>query len=137
LFAFGDWTGGFAAYVSDGRPVVAVCLPGANIVLRGPRALPAGRHRIGLGMLPADGGTTISLVLDADEVAAEHTAIGLPLAWQHGGTSLTLGADRGLPLTSEYTPPYPWTGALHSVLLSAGRQLPPDQEDVRVALQVD
>jgi arylsulfatase len=137
LFALGDWTGGFGAYVSEGRPVVAVCLPGVDIVLRGPQRLPEGRHRIAMGMHQVDGGTTIKLVLDDDELAAEHTPIGLPLAWQHGGTSLTLGADRGLPLTSDYTPPYPWTGTLHSVLLSTGRQLHPDPAHARVALQVD
>ena len=99
--------------------------------------LPAGRHRIGLGMHLIDGGTSVRLVLDEEELASEHTAFGMPLAWQHGGTSLTLGGDRGLPLTRDYAPPFPWTGTLHSVLLSAGRQLPPDQEHARVALQVD
>jgi arylsulfatase len=137
LFALGDWTGGFGAYVVDGRPIVAVCLPGVDVVLRGLQQLPAGRRRLALGLHSVDGGTTIRLVLDEDELATEHAATGLPLAWQHGGASLTLGHDRGLPLTSDYSPPYPWTGTLRSVLLTAGKQLPPNSEQARVALQTD
>ena len=63
--------------------------------------------------------------------------IGIPLAWQHGGTSITLGQDRGLPVTDEYTPPFPWNGALHKVVIEAGHYQPPAMDVVRVALEVD
>ena len=39
----------------------------------------------------------------------------LPMVWQHGGTSLRLGEDRGLPIADDYTIPFPWTGVLHDV----------------------
>jgi arylsulfatase len=138
LFALGDWTGGFAAYVVDGRLTAALCLPGDEIRVRASAPLPSGRHRVGLGLRPdPTGGVEVSLVLDDEVIGTGHGSVGLPFAWQHGGTSLHPGHDRGLPVTDEYTPPFPWSGTLHSVLVDAGRQLPPSVEQARVALQVD
>ena len=36
-----------------------------------------------------------------------------PMVFQHGGTVLMLGRDRGLPVCDDYEPPFPWTGTLH------------------------
>lgn len=55
-------------------------------------------------------------VLVDEEVVGEVTSPHrLPMLWQHGGTRLSMGYHRGLPVSDDYTPPNPWNGALHRV----------------------
>ena len=96
----------------------------------------------GLGMLFTINTTSLRQTVTPNHllgrvVATAASAIGLPLAWQHGGTSITLGYDRGLPVAEDYTPPFPWNGALHQVEIDAGVYEPPPDDIVRIALQVD
>jgi arylsulfatase A-like enzyme len=139
LFAFGDWSGGFAAYVREGVLTAAVAVPGCDLIVRAGEPLAAGRHRAGLAMRPLPGGGfALDVLLDDRVVASGSAEVALPLAWQHGGTSITLGQDRGLPVNDEYEPPFAWNGALHKVDLVAGAEAVPSHADqVRLALQVD
>ena len=138
LFAFGDWTGGFAAYVRDGKLCAAVTVPGGEVVTRSAEPLPAGRHELGLVMRLADGGFDLDVVVDGRVAGSGHGDAPLPFAWQHGGTSLTLGHDRGLPVCEDYQPPFAWNGVLHRVTFATGKEAVPTQaEQVRVALQID
>ncbi|MFW0151193.1 hypothetical protein ACNUDN_15390 [Mycobacterium sp. smrl_JER01] len=61
----------------------------------------------------------------------------LPHVWQHGGTSLLLGRDRGLPVCDDYRPPFSWNGHLHSVTVESDLDSLPDQELLRAALKSD
>jgi hypothetical protein len=126
LFAFGDWSSGIAAFVDGEVLSAALALPGDTLVLQAPERLPSGPARLGCQLRPEQaGGAHLDLVINDRIVATKHTAIALPVAWQHGGTSITLGHDRGLPGADVYTPPFPWNGTLHSVDIDAGQYQPP------------
>jgi arylsulfatase len=48
---------------------------------------------------------------------------------------LMLGRDRGLPVCGDYEPPFPWTGALHELVIETGAEIPRSVADeVRAAL---
>ncbi len=62
----------------------------------------------------------------------------LPMVWQHGGTSLRLGEDRGLPVCDDYEVPFRWTGTLHDVeITTPPLSLPPPGDTVRAAMHQD
>ena len=41
----------------------------------------------------------------------------LPFVWQHGGAGLTIGYDRGFPVSDDYETPFPFTATLHEVVI--------------------
>jgi len=59
------------------------------------------------------------------------------MVWQHGGTSLRLGEDRGLPVTDAYAVPYAWTGALDDVTVTTPALFPRPTDTARAALHRD
>lgn len=138
LFALGDWIGGLAAYAVDGVLNVAVAQPQGVVKVVADLPLSPGRHQIGclLRALP-DGGATIEAVIDDTVVGTATSAHPIPLIWQHGGTSITLGRDRGLPVSDDYQPPFPWTGTLHQVHIKAGSQRANAADVLRAALHAD
>jgi arylsulfatase A-like enzyme len=138
LFAMGDRNGGLAAYVIDGTLNVAIATPGDTVTVATGQRLPPGRHRVGCVMRPVPGGgVDVEAVVDEAVVAAASGGHALPITWQHGGTSLTLGYDRGLPVCDGYVPPFPWTGTLYKVRIDAGRRRPPSPDVIRTALQAE
>lgn len=137
LFAIGDRNGGLASYVIDGRLHVAVALPSGTLQLQSEQHVPPGRHLIGCVLRLVSGGVAVDAVVDDTVVASTTTEHALPFIWQHGGTHLTLGYDRGLPVADDYQPPFAWNGSLHAVHVQAG-QAELDQIDaLRIALQSD
>ncbi|WP_216892286.1 arylsulfatase [Nocardia alni] len=137
LFALGNWTGGLAAFVQDGLLTVAVAMPGDTVRVTADTPLPVGRHRVGCVLRPGADGLTVEAVVDDIVLAAGTGSHTLPVTWQHGGTALTLGHDRGLPVCDAYEPPFPWTGILHRIRIDAGQGWPSDAELIRIALQTD
>lgn len=138
LFALGDRNGGFAAYAVAGTVSLTIASAGGEITVTAPDHLPSGAHELVWQLTPRPGGgVRIEHRLDGTPVASVDSSHVLPHAWQHGGTSITLGRDRGLPVTDRYRPPFPWTGTLHTVTVEAPRPAPVDEVDVRIALQVD
>ena len=87
-------------------------------------SVPAGRRELSCVYTPGPGGPTVAL-FDGDEVVA-HGVLGVnaPFVFQHGGTMLVLGYDRGLPVCADYQPPFPWTGQLHQVVIETGAEIP-------------
>lgn len=137
LFAIGDRNGGLAAYVIDSRLNIAVALPSGVLHLRSSERLPSGRHLVGCVLRLVSGGVAVDAVVDDTVIATTTTEHALPFIWQHGGTHLTLGYDRGLPVADDYQPPFAWNGSLHAVHVQAG-QAELDQIDaLRIALQSD
>ena len=139
LFALGDWTGGFAAFVDRGILTVVAATPSGEIRAVADRPLSGGRHTLGCVFRPGPNGLLRleALVDDVVVGAAEHNHE-LPHAWQHGGASLTLGYDRGLPVCKGYDPPFAWNGVLHRVTVEATSDRPVVEKDViRIAMQVD
>ncbi len=137
LFALGNWTGGFAAYAVDGTLTVAVALPGDAVRVTAEGTLPPGRHEVGCVLRPGPAGVRVDAVVDGTVVATGNGRHHLPFVWQHGGTALTLGHARGLPVCDGYRPPFPWTGTLHTVRVEAGDHQPPDRDVIRTALRAE
>jgi arylsulfatase len=131
LAALGDWNGGWALYAADGRLVFAFSRGGELLRVASPETLTPGRHRLGAT------GSASHFTLWCDDVSLAELDFegGLPFALQHGGTGLCLGYDRGFPVADEYTPPAPWSGELHEVVIESG--LPAPLMDVRAALHAD
>ena len=137
LFAIGNWTGGLAAFVIESRLHIAVVAPGGSIRVRADRLLKEGRHSAGCRLHRLDGATRVEAVIDDTVVGSLVSPLTLPHVWQHGGTSLLLGRDRGLPVCDEYRPPFPWTGVLHSVTVESDLESLPGRELLRAALKSD
>jgi arylsulfatase len=127
LCALGDWTNGFAYYVRDERLVFTLNRAGDVRRVVGSEPVPGGRHRlVAHYTLDADGAPAVTLLHDDEVVASVALDVPVPMFWQHGGTALCLGFDRGFPVCDDYDVPYAWNGALHEVVIEVGRQMPPD-----------
>ncbi|BBY66825.1 arylsulfatase [Mycolicibacterium helvum] len=135
LFAIGNWTGGLAAFVIESRLHIAVAAPGGDSMVRADRLLVEGRHSAGCRLHRLDGGTRVEAVIDDTVVGSVMARVTLPHVWQHGGTSMFLGRDRGLPVCELYRPPFVWKGRLHSVTVESDLESLPGQELLRAALK--
>jgi len=121
LWAIGDWTGGCALYARDGHLVFALNRAGDAVNVVTSRAISSGAHTLACTYTLDPAGPQLT-VLEDDEVIEQTTLpVPVPIVWQHGGTMLTLGYDRGLPVSDDYDVPFPWTGVLHEVVIETGR----------------
>jgi hypothetical protein len=147
LFALGDHNSGFACFVdAGGHPRAALSIAGVVVEATAADPLGSGAATVGLAFVPdaATGGSRLDLLVGAADalptpVASAAHGYSLPFAWQHGGTSLTLGYDTGFPVTPSYAVPARWTGALRQVVVDATRDLPrpPAAEVVQQMLTAD
>ena len=74
-------------------------------------------------------------MIDNTVVGSVVAPLTLPHVWQHGGTSMLLGRDRGLPVCDMYEPPFEWNGELYSVTVESDLASAPGQELLRAALK--
>jgi arylsulfatase len=79
----------------------------------------------------------VDAVIDGKVAGTGRGRHALPFVWRHGGTSLTLGHARGLPVCDGYRPPFPWTGTVHSVRVDAGAQPLPVEDLIRTVIKAD
>ncbi|QHF94687.1 sulfatase [Streptomyces sp. NHF165] len=136
LCALGDRTGGFVLHALAGRLTLACSRAGDLDRVTAPGPLPPGRHRIGFRFDAR--AREFALLQDGRTVAAVPLGGDFPLVFQHGGTGLCVGHDRGLPVDDTYRPPHPWTGVLHEIVLdSVPAPAPELSEEVRTALHGD
>jgi arylsulfatase len=134
LCAMGDWTGGFALYVHDGRLVFAINRAGDPARVASDAPVPAGDHTLGCAYSPGGGAPEITLLCDGHPIGRAALPFPLPIVWQHGGTSLFLGEDRGLPVSGDYEVPSRWSGELREVVVETGAQPSrPTPDEVRAA----
>jgi arylsulfatase len=133
----GDWTGGFALYVQEGRLVYSVSRAGDPFVVTSDDVVPDDARRLGCACSTTDDGPVLVLHCDGREIGRAHLPFPLPMVWQHGGTSLRLGEDRGLPVTDAYTVPFAWTGVLHDVVVTTPNLRPRPTDAARAALHGD
>ena len=135
LAAMGDWNNGFAFYVHDGRLVFALNRAGDVCRVAGTVPVPAGRHTFTCHYTIDATGPAMTLSHDDDVVASETMSVPVPMFWQHGGTALCLGYDRGFPVCDDYAVPFTFTGEVHQVVVEVGRQMPVDPGlEIRAAL---
>jgi arylsulfatase A-like enzyme len=136
LAAVGDWSGGWALLLDDGRPVFTLSLHGDPLRLVVDRALAPGEHRIGVTFEPSAPGGGFVLDLDGVEVARGSVDRDLPLRWQVGGAGLSVGRDAGFPVDDSYEPPFAFSGTLTEVRIEVAALAPPDPTgEIELALQ--
>lgn len=117
LCAIGDWTQGWALFIDRGRLTFCLNVAGVETLVAADDQVPTHAQELGVRLTPVDeGGFRIELLHD-DVVAGSGTATrGVPMTMlQVGGASLSLGLDRGFPVTDRYEPPAVFTGQLHHV----------------------
>jgi arylsulfatase A-like enzyme len=136
LCALGDWNGGFALFVRGGHLKFAICPAGVLAVTTSTALLPSGSHRIWVRCEFEDGALLCSLGCDEVGIGTGVHTIPLPFAFQHGGTALTIGYDRGFPVCDDYEPPFPWRGRIHDVTIDV-RQPGLHLDQARTALHSD
>jgi arylsulfatase len=86
--------------------------------------VPAGRHQLACVYTPGLAGPDVGLFHDDELVARAVLPVVAPMVFQHGGTMLMLGRDRGLPVCADYEPPFPWTGVLYELVIETGAEIP-------------
>jgi arylsulfatase len=121
----GDWTGGLALLVRDGRQIFVLNRAGDAARVESEVAVPLGRHELAAVYTPGFDGPGLGLFYDDELVAHAALPVRAPMVFQHGGTALVLGRDRGLPVSDDYEPPFPWTGTLHEVVVETGPAIEP------------
>jgi len=118
--ALGDHNSGWALYLLEGRPVVAFSLLGQRVRLVGDGTVPPGRSRVEVRYdRRREGGGPVELRVGDTLVGATTLPVDLPFRWQIAGGGLLVGADRGLPVTDDYTPPFPFRGRVVEVELTS------------------
>ncbi|HEY1832505.1 MAG TPA: sulfatase-like hydrolase/transferase, partial [Acidimicrobiales bacterium] len=138
--ALGDWFGGYALYFVDGRPHFTFARSADALELAGAPLASDGEHQLTIEYSLGEGGGPGRMVLvvdgqQADETVVEHI---LPLALQHGGAGLRLACDAGFPVSRRYTPPAPFSGTVHQVMIETpGAPVRDTRDEVRAALHSD
>jgi hypothetical protein len=138
--ALGDWFGGYALYLAEGRVHLSFARAGDVLELAADAPLAPGRHELGVfyAVGPAEGPGRMVLLVDEAEVDTTEVHGILPLALQHGGAGLRLGHDSGFPVSERYTPPARFTGTVHELRIDApGSHRPDPADEVRAALHAD
>ncbi|MGP3690915.1 arylsulfatase [Streptomyces sp. IBSNAI002] len=136
LCALGDRTGGFVLHSVAGRLTLACSRAGDMDRVTAPEPLPAGRHHVGFRFDAQ--AKEFALLQNGHTVAAVPLGGDFPFVFQHGGTGLCIGYDRGLPVEDTYRPPHQWTGTIHEVVIDTvpgpAREL---SDEIRSALHGD
>jgi arylsulfatase len=136
ICALGDLNDGFAFYLLDGRPVVTLVSGGATTRVAAPSPVPAGVRRVGFGLA---GGEVTVTVDDEPVTSARHVGILMFPAVSTAAGGLLVGRDRGLAVSDDYVPPFPFAGTLRRLTVTsrrhgAGR---PAGEEIARALKAD
>jgi arylsulfatase len=135
LAAIGDAQGGWAFYLLEGRPVATFALLDATSRVAAETPVEPGAHVLGLHYHPARGsaGASAELTVDGERVAQAPVAgmMFLPNL-SSSAAGLLVGRDRGLPVSRDYRPPFPFTGRLVRLEMRSGRPPVPEEEAARV-----
>jgi len=140
VFAIGDWFGGYALYLVDGRAHFTFARSADTLELAAPTPLSAGRHAIAVSYTFGTDGAPGRMVLLVDDAAVDEIPVKgmLPVALQHGGAGLRLGRDSGFAVSPRYAPPAPFSGAVHLLRVETPGAFQPDPADeLRTALHAD
>ncbi|HWE57311.1 MAG TPA: arylsulfatase [Acidimicrobiales bacterium] len=117
ICALGDLNDGFALYLLDRVPVATIVSGGTTTRLAGPHQLSETTGRIGMGL----GRGQLSLLVDGEVVASTvHLGMTMFPAVGTAAGGLLVGRDRGLAVSGDYEPPFPFTGTLRRITFSSG-----------------
>jgi arylsulfatase A-like enzyme len=127
LCAMGDWTSGFAFCALDGKLAFLLNRAGDEVRVTSEVPVPVGRHALACRYVPSfEADPVLTLLHDETVVASVTIPVPMPFVWQHGGTALSLGYDRGFPVTDDYATPFAWNGVLHEVVVDTSPDAIPD-----------
>ena len=136
LCAMGDRFNGWALLVLDGRLTYLLSAVGHPYRIQAEAPLEAGPHILAFEYQPGPGGGQGRLLVD--ELVVATAELPATFGWanlQIGANGLCIGYDRGFAVADDYRPPFPWTGALRHVEITAGRVPEPQPDaELRVAL---
>jgi arylsulfatase len=115
LIAHGDATCGYSLFVRGGRLVYDMNVGGAHATTISDRAVPAGRHRLGVAVRSESGRRIITLLVDGEAAGMGETQLGFHnfISW----SGLDIGRDRGSPV-ADYEAPFAFTGRLEKVTVT-------------------
>ena len=105
--ALGDWFGGYALYVTEGRAHFTFARSYDVIELAAGGTLEPGAHELAVLYTLGEGGSPgrMALLVDGNEVdCGRRRREMLPLAVQHGGAGLRIGRDIGFPVSPALHP---------------------------------
>ncbi|MHB8317858.1 MAG: arylsulfatase [Acidimicrobiales bacterium] len=139
IFALGDWNGGYAMYVANGRLTFSFSRAGELIEIEGDRALLPGKETTTLKITYVLDGVRgrFTLYQDDDVVGSTEFTGMLPVALQHGGAALRIGYDSGFPVSKRYEPPFPWNGEIELVTFDTPGPSLEARTEIRSALHGD
>jgi arylsulfatase len=140
LTAAGDRNGGWAFYVHDGRPVAVFALVGGGgRVESDGEPLGAGAHVLGLRYEPGRAPRVVLSVDGADVGDAPLPGMLFLPGLTTGAAGMLIGRDRGLPVSDDYRPPFPFTGTIERIELTTGdpNARPDRATEVRAAFAAD
>ena len=107
------------AIAPNGVPVFTVSIAGDLVRVAGTAALDPGSQVLRVRYRLTDGGQgELELLAGDDSLGVAGVEQAMPVAWQHGGTGLRIGADVGLAVGDDYTPPFSWAGTIDRVVVS-------------------
>ena len=144
LLSMGGYDGGISFYVQNGKLCFVHNYVATNYTyVKSNDLVPAGHHFLSMEFEPTgkpdfDKGTgapgTVKLLVDGKEVGRGDFAITTPNRLAQGGAML-VGADAGAPVTSDYKPPFSFTGAIKRVIVDvSGEQVEDYQSQMRILL---
>ncbi len=138
LCAQGNWTGGWALIVRNGRVSFLVNSMGIPHEVATNSALPNGSHKILVEYKKLEtGACEVLMSIDDLPVGAGTFPPGTVTSGQADGSALRLGHDSGFPVSDSYEPPFPWSGVLHEVIIESGPSRPNPFEEVEALLHQD
>jgi arylsulfatase A-like enzyme len=139
LTAVGDKHGGWATYLLEGRLVATVAMLDHTVRVAADDPVPEGEHELSVRYEP---GAEPRLVLAVDGADVASGALPGLLFFpnlQSSGAGLLVGRDRGIAVSTDYRPPFAFTGTLGQVELRSGRPgaRPSARDEMKVAVSGD
>ncbi|GAA1128623.1 arylsulfatase [Nocardioides aquiterrae] len=137
--ALGDRHGGWACYLLDGRPTATFALLDGAVRVAGPDPLSPGAHVLEVRYEPGRAARAVVAVDGADVAEAPLPGLVFFPNLSTAGAGLLVGRDRGIPVSRDYRPPFPFTGVLDRVEIRSGRPdaRPQDDTSLKAAVASD
>jgi arylsulfatase A-like enzyme len=117
IMSFGGVSSGMTLYLKDGVLVFEYNYFGEHTVVKGPKALTAGDSTIEVDFNYAGGGLgkAADLVLKVNGQKVGEGKMKATVFGRFGVDTFSIGEDSGQPVSSDYKPPFKFTGAIEKV----------------------
>jgi arylsulfatase len=119
LYATGTQNSGLSLFIQNNKLVLDYNAFGDHTILESPTDVPAGDHELRLVMRRGEGmAGELSLLIDGANVATASVSLYMRMMSSVGPS---VGYDHGSPVSQRYSAPFEYTGALHEVVIEAGK----------------